>query len=122
MNWYLQPLKKYAVFSGRSNRMEFWCFQLVNLAIIIALAIVANVTMNDGKVNIFIILLSNLFMLAIFIPSLALSVRRLHDTGRSGWNYLLILVPIFGAIVLFVFYIQKGDPSHNEYGPSAIYY
>ncbi len=122
MNWYLEPLKKYAVFSGRSSRMEFWCFQLINLAIIIGMSIAASLTLNEGKVSFFITIILNLFVLVMFIPSLALSIRRLHDTGRSGWHYLLVLVPVVGAIVLFVFYIAKGASSNNEYGAPAIYY
>ena len=109
MNWYLQALqKKYADFSGRARREEFWMFVAVNIGVSIAVAVVA--------VVIHIWLLSTIYSLALLIPSLAVSVRRLHDTDRSGWWLLIGLVPLIGIIVLIIFYVQDGSPGENRFG------
>ena len=115
MNWYLEVLKKYAVFSGRSRRKEYWYFALFSLLIFIALGVV------DGMVGFFSIepgigLLGSIFALLMFIPSLAVGVRRLHDTNRSGWWTLLCLVPCIGHFVLLVFLVQDSKPGENRYG------
>ena len=115
MNWYLEVLKKYAVFSGRSRRKEYWYFALFSLLIFIALGVV------DGMVGFFSIepgigLLGAIFALLMFIPSLAVGVRRLHDTNRSGWWTLLCLVPCIGHFVLLVFLVQDSKPGENRYG------
>ncbi|MFC7933062.1 DUF805 domain-containing protein [Streptomyces cinereoruber] len=111
MNWYLDVLKKYAVFSGRARRKEFWMFQLFN---IIAAVILMTVDMLLGTYP----LLYGIYALGIFLPSLGLSVRRLHDTGRSGWWLLIGLVPLVGGIVLFVFTVLEGEQQQNAYGPN----
>ncbi|MFG3345987.1 DUF805 domain-containing protein [Streptomyces sp. NPDC048018] len=108
MNWYLEAFKKYAVFSGRARRKEFWMFQLFNLLA----SIIASVI--DGALG--IQLLSLIYLLAVLVPSLAIAVRRLHDTGRSGWWLLIGLIPLVGAIVLLVFYCTEGDQAPNEHG------
>ncbi|MEV5973105.1 DUF805 domain-containing protein [Streptomyces sp. NPDC051921] len=110
MNWYLDVFKKYAVFSGRARRKEFWMFFLFNLIAAIVLSII------DAALG--IQLLSLIYTLGTLIPNLALSVRRLHDTGRSGWWLLIGLVPLVGFIVLLVFYCTEGDQSQNEHGPN----
>ena len=110
MNWYLAVLKKYAVFSGRAQRQEYWMFVLFNILIAIVLAVIDGVIGSPG-------VLSGLYSLAIVIPNIAVFVRRLHDTDRSGWWVLLGLVPIIGGIVLFVFSVLEGDAGDNQYGP-----
>jgi len=111
MNWYLQAvLKKYADFGGRARREEFWMFVAVNIGIGIAVGVVA--------VIIHFWFLSTIYSLALLIPSLAVSVRRLHDTDRSGWWLLIGLVPLIGLIVLIIFYVQDGSAGDNKYGPS----
>jgi uncharacterized membrane protein YhaH (DUF805 family) len=108
MNWYLEVLKKYAVFSGRARRKEYWFFFLFNVIITIVLAVIDIVT-GIG-------LLTGTYLLAMFIPGIAVSVRRLHDTGRSGWYMLIAWVPLFGPIVLLVFLAQDSQPGQNQYG------
>jgi uncharacterized membrane protein YhaH (DUF805 family) len=117
MNWFLMVLKKYAVFSGRAQRAEYWYFFLFYMIIYIGLSIVEGVTgLYFAKANIG--LLSGIFALGTFIPSLSVGVRRLHDTGRSGWWLLIGLIPIIGVIVLIVFAVQDSMPGENSYGPN----
>ncbi len=109
--WYVKPFEKFIEFSGRSRRKEFWTFVLVNLGI----SIVLNAL--DGVIGLFGII-ATLFSLAILIPSIAVGVRRLHDTGRTGWWLLLGFIPLIGLIVLIYFYVQDSEPGSNQYGPN----
>ena len=116
MNWYLEVLRKYAVFDGRARRTEFWFFFLYNCIIGLVLSsieAIVGITSIAGA-SIF----GSLYMLAVFIPYLAVGVRRLHDTGRSGWWMLIYIVPLIGAIVLLVFFVQDSQDGHNQYGPN----
>lgn len=116
MNWYLQALRKYATFSGRARRREFWFFALFNALIALALAAVDVTTgLYDEETGIG--LLYGLYTLAVLLPSIAVTVRRLHDTGRSGWWYLIVLIPLLGAIVLLVFMLLDGERGANRFGP-----
>jgi uncharacterized membrane protein YhaH (DUF805 family) len=115
MHWYLDVLRKYADFSGRARRREFWMFTLVNILVSIVLGIVDAVIGTDYRSGYGI--LGTVYALAVLIPSLAVAVRRLHDTGRTGWWILIGLLPCVGFIVLLVFYVQEGQRSTNEYGP-----
>ena len=115
MNYYLDVLKKYAVFSGRAQRKEFWMFALINVIAIYVLGFI------DGALGTWIFasgfgLLSVIYLLAVFLPMLGLSVRRLHDTGRSGWWLLISIIPLIGAITLLVFYCLDSTPKENQYG------
>lgn len=115
MEWMILPLKRYAEFGGRSRRMEFWMFTLFTILVgIVANALdiaLLNVGWDDtGPID-------ALTSLALLIPSIAVGVRRLHDTGRSGWWYLLIFAVIIGWIFLLVWYCTDGEPMENEYGP-----
>ncbi len=109
MNWYLEVLKKYAVFSGRARRTEYWMFFLFNIIISFVLGIIGGV-IGGG-------LLANLYMLALLCPGIAVSIRRMHDTDRSGWWLLIGLIPIVGTIVLIVFLATEGKAGDNQYGP-----
>ncbi len=111
-NHYLDVWKKYAVFGGRSSRSEYWYFTLFSLLAWVVLGIVANIIKTD--------LLSNIYGLAAFVPSLAVSVRRLHDTGRSGWWVLIGLIPVVGWIVLIVFFAQESQSGSNTYGSNPL--
>ena len=111
MNWYLEVLKKYAVFTGRARRKEYWMFVLFYLIIAFVLAII-DAVIGTGA------LLYGLYALALLIPNIAVAVRRLHDTGRSGWFLLIGLIPLIGAIVLIVFFVQDSQPGDNQYGPN----
>lgn len=115
MSWFLAALKKYADFSGRAQRSEYWFFVLFYILIDILLIIVDRMT-GSFSAGAGMGLLSGLFSLAMIIPSLAVSVRRLHDTDRSGWWLLIALVPLIGAIVLLVFYVQDSQPDENRFG------
>ena len=113
--WYLEALKKYAVFNGRSRHKEFWYFVLVGGIIGITLQIIDRLigTFSDSVGT---GLLSGIYSLTILVPSITVCVRRLHDIGRTGWWYLMVLVPFVGAIVLLVFTVQDGTTGSNEYG------
>lgn len=103
-------LKKYAEFDGRSQRAEYWYFFLLNILISIALSIVGN--MLDLKI------IGSIYSLAVFIPSIAVGVRRLHDIGKSGWMILISLIPLIGWIWLIVLFATDSTPGANEYGPN----
>ena len=109
MDTYVEVLRKYAVFSGRAPRLEFWLFTLINVVVALVLGIL-------GVLVAWIVYLEVLFALAVLIPSLAVTVRRLHDTGRSGWWYFVVLIPLIGLIVLIIFLVQGSDQD-NEHGP-----
>lgn len=115
MNWYLEVLKKYAVFNGRARRKEYWYFFLFHTIISIVLVVIDAMT---GGINpeVGMGLLSGLYTLAVLIPGLAVTVRRLHDTGKSGWWVLLFLIPLIGLIVWLVFMVQDSKPGKNQYG------
>lgn len=121
MNWYLEALRKYAVFDGRARRMEYWMFVLINCLIVVVLSVV------DTVVGLFSLgnsigALTGLYWLVVLVPSVAVTVRRLHDTDRSGWWALLALLPVLGTIVLFVFCVLDGTPGPNRFGenPKAV--
>lgn len=109
MSWYLAVLKNYVGFSGRARRTEFWMFTLFNFIVTMVLGFVEQLAGTGGFVGL-------AYALAVLLPSLAVSMRRLHDTGRSGWWLLLGLIPLLGAIVLLVFMVQDSKPEANEYG------
>jgi uncharacterized membrane protein YhaH (DUF805 family) len=110
MNYYLDVLKKYAVFEGRARRKEYWMFVLCNAIITIILDILFHFL--DAP---FLILL---YALAVLLPNIGVSIRRLHDTGRTGWWLLIGLIPLVGAIILLVFFITDSEPGPNQYGPN----
>jgi len=112
MDWYLMALKKYADFKGRSQRKEYWMFTLFNLLAFFVLSIVGSVLGDQAE------LLTGIYSLGVLLPSIAVTVRRLHDIGRSGWWALLMVVPVVGALVLVVFALQDSQPEANEYGPN----
>jgi uncharacterized membrane protein YhaH (DUF805 family) len=117
LSWYLEALKKYAVFSGRSRRMEYWYFVLFNIIVSIVLGVIDGLLGTSGSYA-GAGLLSGIYGLAVLIPSLAVTVRRLHDIDRSGWWILIALVPLIGVIVLLVFALLEGTPGDNQYGPN----
>jgi uncharacterized membrane protein YhaH (DUF805 family) len=111
MNWYLSVVRdNYANFSGRARRSEYWYFVLANL--LISLILFALIF----ALGIFGIILYSLYALAVFIPSLAVIVRRLHDVDKSGWFYFICLIPLIGPIWLLVLFATEGTPGSNQYG------
>jgi uncharacterized membrane protein YhaH (DUF805 family) len=115
MNWYFEVLKKYAVFNGRARRKEYWYFFLFNIIIMVVLRIIDGVTGTFSQ-SIGMGLLCIIYALALLIPSIAVGVRRLHDTDRTGWWLLIGLIPIIGGIVLIVFMAQDSKSGENQYG------
>ncbi|QDV19629.1 Inner membrane protein YhaI [Gimesia panareensis] len=116
MNWYLTVIKKYAEFSGRARRKEYWMFALMNFLISILISIVGGlIGKSDGLIA---VSLSGVYALFILLPSLAVTVRRLHDTNKTGWWILITFVPLIGPIVLLIFMIIDSDPDTNAYGPN----
>jgi uncharacterized membrane protein YhaH (DUF805 family) len=109
MEYFLGAYKKYADFTGRARRKEFWMFVLFYFIAAIVLGIIDSIIGFQ--------LLGMLFSLGSLIPSLAIGARRLHDTGRSGWWQLLYLIPLIGLIIMIVFLVQDSHPD-NEYGPN----
>jgi uncharacterized membrane protein YhaH (DUF805 family) len=115
MSWYLAVLKNYVGFDGRARRTEFWMYALVNIvimAVLYGLALAAHP----------LAFLYYLYALGTLLPSLAVMSRRLHDTGRSAWWILLVLIPFVGGIILLVFACLPGTPGPNPYGadPKAV--
>lgn len=118
MNWYLMVLKKYAQFNGRSRRKEFWMFTLFNLIIYIVLYALAIALMDSGIGKVLLGLCA-IYGLAVLIPCLAVTVRRLHDLGKSGWWWFICLVPFVGGLILLVFMCLDSEPGTNKYGPCS---
>jgi uncharacterized membrane protein YhaH (DUF805 family) len=114
MHWYTDVIKKYAVFSGRAARPEYWWFFLINLIITIVIDIVFSAIAGRGAGQD----VQGLYSLAVLLPSLGVGIRRLHDTNRTGWWLLIGIIPIIGWIVLIVFLATASDPGPNNYGPN----
>lgn len=117
MNWYLTVLKKYAVFSGRARRKEYWMFVLFNIIFTIVAVILDNV-LGTAIENVGYGLFYIVYGLAVIIPALAVTVRRLHDSGKSGWWIFISLVPIIGGIWLLVLLVMDSQAGTNQYGPN----
>jgi uncharacterized membrane protein YhaH (DUF805 family) len=107
-------LNKYTDFSGRARRSEYWYFFLFNILVSIVASIIdAIIGTRSGSFG----LVEAIAGLALLLPGLAVGARRLHDTTRSGWWLLIGLIPIIGAIVLIIFFVQDSH-GDNQYGPS----
>lgn len=125
MKWYLRVLRKYADFSGRARRMEYWMFVLFNIIFFIVAMLLdrlfgTTIKMETGygAQTLPYGYIYMLYGLAMFIPSLAVGVRRLHDVGKSGWMLLISLIPLIGAIWLLILFLTEGTPGDNAYGPN----
>ena len=117
MSWFFLALQKYAVFSGRSRRSEYWYFMLFYLLIFVALVFLDNGlgTYNrKSDVGLF----STLYALLMLLPSFAVAARRLHDMGKSGWWQLIAIIPFIGGLVLIAFLIRDSQAGQNKYGPN----
>lgn len=117
MQWFTLALRRYAVFSGRSQRAEFWFFMLFCTLIQVALMVLDEVMgwvfLVDGIEN---GVSSTIALLALLLPTLSVGARRLHDIGKSGWWQLLILLPVVGFIILLLFWVRDGQAGQNLYG------
>ncbi len=115
MHWYLDVLRKYVVFSGRARRKEYWVFVLISSIVVVFLSVIDEMmgwTLGEDEG-----FLSTLYGVAVIIPSIAVTLRRLHDTDRSGWWVLIGLIPLIGVIILLVYMILKGNEGDNRFGP-----
>lgn len=125
MEWMLMPLRRYADFSGRSRRKEYWMFILLILIVGVGLGLVTGsfTTVSDQADSFEMAtwssssILLSVFYLAIIIPSLAVQVRRFHDQDKSGWLVLLNFIPLVGGLIVLVFMCLEGTRGDNRYGP-----
>jgi len=121
MEWYLKVMRdNYANFSGRARRKEYWMFVLVQTIVMIGLMILDSVLGLDFELQGISLGYGYLYLIGIivhFIPSLSVVVRRLHDVGKSGWFYLLILIPLIGWGWLLILYCIEGQKEDNKWGP-----
>ncbi|MEW4218440.1 DUF805 domain-containing protein [Rossellomorea marisflavi] len=118
MSWFIKGLKQYADFSGRARREEYWMFTLFSIifGFVFYSVILISLIIESMGLGVFGILLAGIYYLAIFIPSLAVTVRRLHDMGRSGWWYFISFVPFAGGIILIVFCCLDSENGNNQWG------
>ncbi len=114
MEWFMKALRQYAVFTGRARRKEYWFFVLFYILIAIGLGFIDSV-LGLGSEGYG--LLSGLFGLAMLLPALGVAVRRMHDTGRSGWWILVSFIPFVGWLIFIWFATRDGEPGPNAYGP-----
>lgn len=115
MEWFLKAVKSFS-FDGRARRKEYWMFTLITVTISIVLSILDRV-LGTVSGSATLGLLGTVFMLAILIQGLAVSARRLHDTGRSGWWLLICVIPFVGAFFLITLMALEGRQGENPYGP-----
>ena len=119
MEWYLKVMRdNYANFNGRARRKEYWMFTLFFLLFALLAGFVIGILSAVGETAAMIaIILAVVWYFAHLVPSLAVTVRRLHDTGKSGWFYLLAIIPYIGGLIIFIFTVIEGDKGDNKYGP-----
>jgi uncharacterized membrane protein YhaH (DUF805 family) len=112
MNYYFEVLKKYAVFNGRARRKEYWMFFLFTIIITYALYFLDVIIFGSKGMHLFY----SIYCLATFIPGIAVTFRRLHDTNHSAWWYFILLIPIIGAIWFIILLAKDSDAGDNKYG------
>jgi uncharacterized membrane protein YhaH (DUF805 family) len=131
MEWMLMPLRRYADFEGRSRRMEYWMFYLFTLIIgmVAALVILAialllyTMNLSESAMGMLLVpvwLILFIGSMALVVPTIAVTVRRLHDQDKSGWMFLLGFIPLVGGIILLVFMCLEGTRGPNRYGPDPV--
>lgn len=112
LEWIKLPLKRYADFNGRSRRKEFWLFQLLYVPITLAVILFAGIGLFDLAT-----LILAVSVLGLFIPQLALQVRRFHDQDKSGWFALFNIIPYIGIFITLIFMCIEGTKGENRFGP-----
>ncbi len=110
MNYFFKALNPYANFKGRSNMKDYWFFVLIYTGIYIVLAIIDEFLLDGMPIT------ATIFVLGILVPSIAITTRRLHDTGKSGWWQLLYIIPLIGFIVVTIFLLTGSELANNKYG------
>lgn len=113
MNYYSICLSKFADFSGRARRREYWTFVLVNCLIALLLLILGLAFGEDSPASNIMV---TIFYLIMLVPNLSVSVRRLHDIGKSGWYMFLSLIPLIGGLILLIWSLMDSEPGENQYG------
>ncbi|MEM6764419.1 MAG: DUF805 domain-containing protein [Bacteroidota bacterium] len=116
MEWYLKVLRQYADFSGRARRKEYWMFTLFHVIFTVSAVMIDGLVFNMGFDSGFGFVYMG-YVLATLLPSVAVSVRRLHDVGKSGWFLMISLIPLIGSIWLLVLYVTEGEQTENAWGP-----
>lgn len=109
---------KYATFEGRARRSEYWYFMLFVFCVNFIIRILAMIAGDNNMLATIVGAVSAIFALAILVPQIAVGVRRLHDIGRSGWFYLIGLIPFIGWIFMLVWFCTDSQPGDNQYGPN----
>jgi uncharacterized membrane protein YhaH (DUF805 family) len=123
MEWMIMPLKRYADFSGRSRRKEYWMFVLLQMLLLIPLMLIgfamggASEDPADPFGSVAVLIVLAVYFLVFFIPGLAVQVRRFHDQDKSGWFILLGFIPYVGSLILLVFMCLEGTRGTNRFGP-----
>lgn len=121
MEWMIMPYRRYADFSGRSRRREYWMFGLFywGVTILLAVPIIAGFDAEQGfsPVGTLALVALVLFVLGSFIPALAVCVRRFHDQDKTGWLLLLQFLPYIGPIIVMIFMLLSGTSGPNRFGP-----
>jgi len=118
MAWFLLAWQRGADFSGRSRRKEYWYFQLFNAVVMIFLGLFAAAFSDQGKPATIPFGLMFVYAFVLFVPALSVTIRRLHDIGKSGWWYFIAFIPFIGGLILLVFTLLDSEPDRNEYGPN----
>ena len=116
MEWYLKVINSYFDFNARARRKEYWMFVLINSIISIVSFYLDNILGTTFAIGYGPIYIG--YGLAVLIPSIAVAIRRLHDLGKSGWMYLLVILPIIGPIWLIILFVTEGEPGDNQFGPN----
>jgi len=120
MEWYLKVLRQYADFNGRARRKEFWMYYLITCMLMIGLTMVGGIiaiVTDTPALMMGVLVIIILYYVATLIPTLAVIVRRLHDTNNSGWMYCVTFIPMVGGIWLIVLLCTDGTLGENQYGP-----
>ena len=118
MNYYIDCItKKYVCFSGRARRKEYWMFTLFNAIVAFIVGLISGILARATDVAAFAFL-GTIYNLAVILPAMGVLIRRLHDIGKSGWWWLIGLVPFVGWIVILVFCCLDSQPGENQYGPN----
>lgn len=116
MEYYKKVLNHYADFTGRARRKEYWMFVLVNFLVMMVVGIISGLLSTAFSSEVPFVLFYGAYSLAILVPTLAVTVRRLHDIGKSGWMYFVGLIPLIGGIWLLVLLVTEGNHGPNQYG------
>ncbi|MGZ2743331.1 DUF805 domain-containing protein [Burkholderia stagnalis] len=111
---------QYARFDGRARRAEYWYFALLTFIVSIACQLVTMAGGSENTIALLLAIAALLVSLALVVPSISVTVRRLHDVGRSGWFLLIALIPIVGGIILFVWMCSRGNDGPNRFGPDPL--